>query len=430
MKVLIPIVIGLLVVGCGKNNNSAKNPAKGLTIENLSGVYEREVDGMLFKLVIDKSGSFKDYFQNLFDDLSGSTFMEQAGGNCKIVEKEVHFHYQAPVDLAESGHVNVFRVQQDGSLALIAGIANGKRHDLPEEEQAETHDWLKRSDSVANKGFRIVNPKPTPAFTKKQEAEAKELLDAFGNDDPTSTPDSASSSDTPSPAPTEDPSKGTTPKKDSSDKVIGEYAMLGDPSKKMVLRAGGISFSSEDGKPSEDEEGTWYMKNGDVHITSDGEIYIFEVNGNGNLQVTARLKNGVREDAPERMRRHMILKKIKPDTKGTPSKGDDNNSTSEKPTKELTKEDVVGTYEEKNKDGDIKKIVFHENGKFELFENGDKFIEGTWKMVGKEAHLDCKSVILVCKIEPNGDLASIARIRNSKREEVSKREQLTLKKIK
>ena len=181
-----------VVVSCGKDNNSAKNPAKGLTIENLSGVYEREVDGMLFKLVIDKSGSFKDYFQNLFDDLSGSTFMEQAGGICKIVEKEIHFHYQTPADLAESGRVHIFRVLQDGSLALIAGIANGKRHDLPEEEQAETHDWLKRSDSVANKGFRIVNPKPTPAFTKEQEA--KELLDAFGNDDP---PDSASSSDAP-----------------------------------------------------------------------------------------------------------------------------------------------------------------------------------------------------------------------------------------
>ena len=128
----ITLIIGLLVVGCGKNNNSAKNPAKGLTIENLSGVYEREVDGMLFKLVIDKSGSFKDYFQNLFDDLSGSTFMEQAGGNCKIVEKEIHFHYQAPADLAESGRVHIFRVLQDGSLALIAGIANGKRHDLTE----------------------------------------------------------------------------------------------------------------------------------------------------------------------------------------------------------------------------------------------------------------------------------------------------------
>ena len=179
---LIIVSLPLLLGGCGENNNSAKNPAKGLTIENLSGVYERELDGMLFKLVIDKSGSFKDYFQN---DLSGSTFMEQAGGNCKIVEKEVYFHYQTPANLAESGSVHIFRVQQDGSLVQIAGTAYGKRHDLTEEEQGEILDWLKRSDSVTNKGFRIVNPKPTPVFTKEQEAEVKELLDAFGNDEPT-----------------------------------------------------------------------------------------------------------------------------------------------------------------------------------------------------------------------------------------------------
>ena len=177
---LLLLPVGL--VGCGKNNNSAKNAPKGLTIENLSGIYERDVDGMQFKLVIDKSGSFKDYFQN---DLSGSTFMEQAGGNCKIVEKEVYFHYQTPANLAESGSVHIFRVQQDGSLVQIAGTAYGKRHDLTEEEQGEILDWLKRSDSVTNKGFRIVNPKPTPVFTKEQEAEVKELLDAFGNDEPT-----------------------------------------------------------------------------------------------------------------------------------------------------------------------------------------------------------------------------------------------------
>ena len=84
----ITLIIGLLVVGCGKNNNSAKNPAKGLTIENLSGVYEREVDGMLFKLVIDKSGSFKDYFQNLFGDrlhLAGS----ETGVDVGIAERSV-----------------------------------------------------------------------------------------------------------------------------------------------------------------------------------------------------------------------------------------------------------------------------------------------------------------------------------------------------
>ena len=196
---LLLLPVGLL--GCGEKNNSANNPVKGLSIENLSGTYEREVDGMQFKLVIDKSGSFKDYFQNLFDDLSGGTFMEQAGGNCKVVEKEVHFRYQAPADFAESGRVQVFRMQQDGSLALIAAIVNEERHDLSEEQQAETHDWLKRSDSVANKGFRIVNPKPRPAVSKEQDEELSEFLDAFDSADPTSAPESASSSDTPSPAP-------------------------------------------------------------------------------------------------------------------------------------------------------------------------------------------------------------------------------------
>ena len=97
-------------------------------------------------------------------------------------------------------------------------------------------------------------------------------------------------------------------------------------------------------------------------------------------------------------------------------------------SKKITKEDVVGTYEGKG-EGTVK-FVLHENEKVELFENGNKFLEGTWKMVGKETHLDCKSVIVVIKIEPNGDLDLIARIRNSKREEIAKDPQRTLKKIK
>ena len=173
-KSLAICLLLLLVVGCGENNNTARNAAKELTIENLSGVYEREVDGMQFKLVIDKSGTFKDYFQNLFDDVSGATFMEQAGGKCKVVEKEVHFHYQAPANLAKMGRVSVFKVQQDGSLAVIAGITHEKRHDLSEEERSETHDWLKQSDSVASKGFRIVNPKS--AVSREQDEELSEFL--------------------------------------------------------------------------------------------------------------------------------------------------------------------------------------------------------------------------------------------------------------
>lgn len=212
LAILLLLPVGL--VGCGENDNdSAKNAPKGLTIESLSGVYERDVDGMKFKLVIDKSGTFKDYFQNLFDDLSGSTFMEQAGGTCTIVEKEVHFHYQTPADLAESGRVQIFRVQQDGGLAVIAAIVKEERHDLSEEQQAETHVWLKRSDDVANKGFRIVKPKPRPTVSKEQEEELANMIEAFTEkgDSETSDPEPDEPSDTQA----EDLSEATVPKKET-----------------------------------------------------------------------------------------------------------------------------------------------------------------------------------------------------------------------
>ena len=67
----------------------------------------------------------------------------------------------------------------------------------------------------------------------------------------------------------------------------------------MILRAGGVMHSSEDGKPRENEEGTWSVKKGEVHISVDGDNFVFEIKGNGNLQVVALLNNGVREDAPE-----------------------------------------------------------------------------------------------------------------------------------
>jgi len=44
------------------------------------------------------------------------------------------------------------------------------------------------------------------------------------------------------------------------EEVSGQYHHLGDPSKKMILRAGGVMHSSEDGKPRENEDGTWSVK--------------------------------------------------------------------------------------------------------------------------------------------------------------------------
>ena len=94
------------------------------------------------------------------------------------------------------------------------------------------------------------------------------------------------------------------------EKVAGQYQHLGDPSKKVVLRAGGVMHSSEDGKPRENEEGTWSVKSGEVHISVDGHNFIFEIKDNGNLQVVALLDKSVREDVSERIKKAFILKRI------------------------------------------------------------------------------------------------------------------------
>ena len=105
----------------------------------LSGTYQREDESMRFKLVLEESGTFKDYFENFLS----KTFDEQASGDWKLVDEEVHLSYQTPANDAERGLIHIFRVQEDGSLSQIAGIADGKRHELSKEQQAETLDWMK-----------------------------------------------------------------------------------------------------------------------------------------------------------------------------------------------------------------------------------------------------------------------------------------------
>ena len=105
----------------------------------LSGTYQREDGGMRFKLVLEESGTFKDYFENF----PSKTLTEQASGDWKLVDEEVHLSYQTPADYAKRGLIHIYSVQQDDSLSQIAGIADGKRHELSKEQQAEILDWMK-----------------------------------------------------------------------------------------------------------------------------------------------------------------------------------------------------------------------------------------------------------------------------------------------
>ena len=89
--------------------------------------------------------------------------------------------------------------------------------------------------------------------------------------------------------------------------------------------------------------------------------------------------------------------------------------------KKLTlKERVAGSYEPTfgNFEPDSVKYVFHENGKFEHWQNG-KIVEASkWKIVGKEIYVDdFESDTYIYIIEPNGNLFEIAGISGGKRYE-------------
>ena len=97
--------------------------------------------------------------------------------------------------------------------------------------------------------------------------------------------------------------------------------------------------------------------------------------------------------------------------------------------KSLTEEELIGVYEIK-----AYKVALFANGKCLHFKtkNGeisvvDGTVEGgksTWKIVGKEVHVDT----LIFRIEKNGDLTSVAQIVRGKRKAYPKEEQFTFKK--
>ena len=140
MKVLIPILIGLLVVGCGKNEVAINpedytlpeattaqptggvtaKPVKGLTIKDIAGNYELKLEGGTAEMVILENGKIE-FYEN------GKKNQEES--RLKMAGNEIHFD-------SESGDVRVFRSEPNGDLTYIAEIEHGKRHDHTKERQA------------------------------------------------------------------------------------------------------------------------------------------------------------------------------------------------------------------------------------------------------------------------------------------------------
>jgi len=100
-------------------------------------------------------------------------------------------------------------------------------------------------------------------------------------------------------------------------------------------------------------------------------------------------------------------------------------------------EKLVGGYEAK-RNRDTCKLVFLENGEFEYhvkllkkeWERKYGFATPKWKIEGNEVHVDFESEMFwwgkfVYKIEPNGDLTSIASIKKGERSDFPKANERT-----
>ena len=106
--------------------------------------------------------------------------------------------------------------------------------------------------------------------------------------------------------------------------------------------------------------------------------------------------------------------------------------TTEKPVKELTKEDVVGTYEAK-KDGRTEGVIFLENGVIESYENGKKReLEAKWTIINGEIHGEVEGGrILVFSINKDKSVTNIAVIdKDGEREDFPEESLVPLKNIK
>lgn len=148
----ITLIIGLLVVGCGKDEKGEQaindtvaeymaqsiklleeeklkkakeatpkaKPTKGLTKEDFVGTYEGKIGENSVRMV---------YLENGICEWYANGKKEGAEAKWKIVEGQMHI-------IDGSGNVDVVRINKDDSITRIAAILkDGKRIDIPKEEQ-------------------------------------------------------------------------------------------------------------------------------------------------------------------------------------------------------------------------------------------------------------------------------------------------------
>lgn len=144
MKPLLALIVGLLAVGCGKEEQADTNestpttntnkvdgttakPVKELTPEQKQkalrdsavGTYEGKDVGDT--IVFLDNGVLEDY-------RDGEKRNEEGQQKWEVVDGEIHAN-------EVSGKIVVLSINKDGSITVIAKIRDGERADLPKEKQ-------------------------------------------------------------------------------------------------------------------------------------------------------------------------------------------------------------------------------------------------------------------------------------------------------
>ena len=121
MKILITVLIGLLVVGCGtpEGNVTEEATVKQLTTDDVVGSYEHKREKLTFRAVLLNNGVAEHYLNDTKIDED----------KWRIVGKEIHME-------DKDGNVGVHRIGSDGSLIDIAVIGKkGIRTEYPKYKQ-------------------------------------------------------------------------------------------------------------------------------------------------------------------------------------------------------------------------------------------------------------------------------------------------------
>jgi len=118
---LIPILIGLLVVGCGTPDSNVTEEATVIqpTREDVVGSYEHKREKLTFRVVLLDNGVAEHYLNDTKIDED----------KWRIVGREIHIE-------DKDGNVGVHRIGSDGSIIDIAVIGkDGVRTEYPKYKQ-------------------------------------------------------------------------------------------------------------------------------------------------------------------------------------------------------------------------------------------------------------------------------------------------------